>query len=95
MADDETVGDATMLVQNDEISDAVVSTRFNKFFNDVISAIDALTVGKNESHFFCKLLQARRGIARRCNYNFRVGKSGIRIFVVGRRFGLYGAVFVV
>jgi hypothetical protein len=55
VAEHEGVGDAAVLVEDDEVGDAVGTTGVGKLFHDVVSAVDASRVGKAKAHFLLRL----------------------------------------
>ncbi len=42
---------ASCFMDNDEISDIILSTCFNDLFDDMVSSVDSLCVGEDEFHF--------------------------------------------
>jgi hypothetical protein len=51
MGEHESIGNATVLVNDDEVGHLVCSARVGEFFHDVVTAIDAGRVGDNEAEF--------------------------------------------
>ena len=56
VADDEAVGVAAMLVQNDEVSHLIFLAGLNYFLRSVAATIDALGVGHEQAHLLQKHL---------------------------------------
>lgn len=79
---------STMLMNNDKVCHLIRSAGTDNVFHHIVSAVDSLRIGKDKSHFFCKLLQPTAWVST-CGYkNFGIENSSARIFVVlmGRGF---------
>ena len=51
VGDDHSIRDASMLVQDYQVRDVVGATCVCELFDDVVSAVDAMGVGKDQAHF--------------------------------------------
>lgn len=85
MGDNESVGDTTMFMDDDEVCYTLSITCGDEVFDDGVTSVETVGVGENQSEFFGELKKTRRGGTRGCNDNFRVVRADFSIFVVDVR----------
>ena len=78
----ERVGLASRLMQYDQIGALVGAARLNELFRLIITAIDALRVGKYELHLFGELFETRAGRVRRRDNDFGIVDARPLVLVV-------------
>ncbi len=82
VADDEPVGLASVLVDEDEVRHLVLAAGVDELLGGVVAAVDALGVGEDEAHLLDELDEAGAGVAGRGAHHAGVGLAGALVFVV-------------
>ncbi len=82
MGDDEAVGLAAVLVDNNEVGDVVGACDAHEVVDDMAAAVHALRAREQQAHLLGKHLEAAAGVARRGDDDLGRGAARRAIFVV-------------
>lgn len=82
MRDNHTIWLASMLMENDHVSEVFVPAQIHQIFQHIPTPVDSLSIGHDDGHFFQELEKPGRRVSRSGDQDLWVSVEHVRILII-------------